>query len=224
MGDLDEMIRREFMRLMAITGALLPARDALAAVDASQSAETCGSPGAYEMANAHLWKVFSLTASKRALYPIVREQLSGLSKSLKEASTHEEHKKLCAATGNLFQLAGEIFFDGNRYTESAHCYSLAASASKEADEYDLWACALTRHAFIGMHERQFSETVPLLEAASLISQRGSSKLSTRYWVSAVQAETFARLGDFESCRRSLDAAEHVLSLSGDAQNGGLATL
>jgi tetratricopeptide (TPR) repeat protein len=182
--------------------------------------DACDFPGEYERMNAHLWQVFSLSASKRAVYPVVREQLNGLTESLKGASSHEEHKRLCAAAGNLFQIAGEIFFDSNRYTDSAHCYSLAANASKEAEEYDLWACALTRHAFIGMYERRFMDTVPLLEAAAAISRRGSSQLSTRYWVAAVQAEVFARLGDFESCRRSLDTAEQVLSLGGDVQNEG----
>ena len=34
-----------------------------------------------------------------------------------------------------------------------HCYTLAATASNEADAFDLWACAITRHAFIEMHEQ-----------------------------------------------------------------------
>src|SRR5258708_31351163 len=41
-----------------------------------------------------------------------------------------------------------------RISTRRHCYALAASAGKEAGLNDLWACALTRHAFIGLYERR----------------------------------------------------------------------
>lgn len=34
-------------------------------------------------------------------------------------------------------------------------------------------------------------------------------MSTRYWVAAVRAELFARLGDFDACNRALGEAEQV---------------
>jgi hypothetical protein len=52
-----------------------------------------------------------------------------------------------AATGRL---DSETLVDSNAYTDAAHCYTLAASASNEADAFDLWACALTRHAFVSL--------------------------------------------------------------------------
>ena len=39
---------------------------------------------------------------------------------------------------DLFQLAGEIFFDSTAYTDAAHCYTLGATASREAHHHDLW--------------------------------------------------------------------------------------
>jgi hypothetical protein len=41
----------------------------------------------------------------------------------------------------------------------------------------------------------------------------------RYWVAAVQAETFAGLGDLDRCQRALDTAEQVPELTGNVHNG-----
>jgi len=127
---------------------------------------------------------------------------------------------LCGLAGDVFQLAGEVMFDANQYTDAAHCYALAASASKEADAADLWACALVRHAFIGMYERRFTAAAPMLDLAAGLARRGDSSLSTQYWVAAVQAETYAGLGEMDGCGRALDAAEKVQSLGGHVHNGG----
>lgn len=117
-------------------------------------------------------------------------------------------------------MAGEIYFDGNRYTEAAHCYTLAATASREATGFDLWACAMTRHTFIAVYERKFVQAAPMLDVAATLARRGDSALSTRHWVSVVQAETFAGLGDFDTCQRALDAAERVRELPRPVHNGG----
>jgi tetratricopeptide (TPR) repeat protein len=118
------------------------------------------------------------------------------------------------------QLAGEIFFDANKYSDAAYCYTLAAVASKEAHAFDLWACAMTRHAFIEIYERRFDKAAPMLELAASLARRGDGALSTRYWVFSVQAHAFAGLGQLAACKRALDAAEQVSELSGDASNGG----
>ncbi|MFE9001141.1 hypothetical protein ACFYOY_03160 [Streptomyces sp. NPDC007875] len=34
---------------------------------------------------------------------------------------------------------------------------MAASASKDAGAFDLWACALTRHAYVGVYEGRYRE-------------------------------------------------------------------
>jgi hypothetical protein len=79
---------------------------------------------------------------------------------------------------------------------------------------------MTRHAFIEMYERRFDKASSMLELAARLARRGDESLSTRYWVSAVQAQVFAGLGKLAACQRALDAAERVRELSGDASNGG----
>jgi hypothetical protein len=56
-----------------------------------------------------------------------------------------------------FQLAGEIFFDGNEYGHAAHCYALAASAGRQDRSWDRWACALTRQSFVHIYDRQYAQ-------------------------------------------------------------------
>lgn len=60
----------------------------------------------------------------------------------------------------------------------------------------------------------------MLELAAALARRGDPTLSTRHWVAAVQAETFAGLGDLNACQRALDTAAAVQDLSGPVHNGG----
>lgn len=213
----DDMTRRELLRLLSITGALA----AVPNLD-SPTAATTGVTGAdwYERLHPHLWQVFTQAESKRLVYPVVREQLATLIGTLDRSHSESTHKDLCAQAGGLFQLAGEIFFDSDRYTDAAHCYALAADVSKEANAFDLWACALTRHAFIEIFEGRCAEAASILSVAERVSQRGDSQLSTRYWVAAVQAEARAGLGDLDACNCALDTAEQVHALNGPVMPGG----
>jgi hypothetical protein len=220
--ELDDMNRRELLRLLSVTGTVvaLPRIEAASSGDVSAHAIELSEIEQYEASNAQLWRVFSLSTSKRLVYPLVRQQLGLLTESLEQAQSEAAHKRLCGLAGDLFQLAGEIFFDSNRYTDAACCYTLAANACKEAAAYDLWACALTRHAFIGMYERRFANVISMLSAASRIAVHGDNQLSTRYWVAAVQAEAYAGLGDYAACSSALDLAEQVRGLPGEMTRSG----
>ncbi|MEU2854107.1 helix-turn-helix transcriptional regulator [Streptomyces syringium] len=214
-GGIDDMIRREFLRLVAVTGALT----ALAPDDVETFAGAVdrSSVDDFQRMNGHLWQVYQLARSKGSVTAIVRDQLSALNDALK---TYRQTTALCEAAGDLFQLSGELAFDGNRYTDAAASYTLAASASSNARAFDLWACALVRHAYVDVYEKRFAEAAETLEVARKIAQRGDSALSTRHWVASVQAEAYAGLGNFDACERALDEAQHVAQLSGLVHNGG----
>ncbi|MER0446189.1 transcriptional regulator [Streptomyces sp. Edi4] len=168
--------------------------------------------------NEHLWRVYQLARSKAAVHPMVREQLSSLTACL--ASRSGATDQLCVAAGDLFQLAGELAFNANRHTDAAASYSLAASASKESAAFDLWACALVRHAYVEMAGGGYGEATGLLHAAGQLAMRGDSSLSTRQWVASVEAEAYAGLGDLRACERALAEAEKVLDLDDHGHNAG----
>ncbi|HUR74486.1 MAG TPA: transcriptional regulator [Sporichthya sp.] len=221
----DDMNRRELLRLFTIAGAVIATPQVDDSLDLDRLAPRSGRLDAetatqYEALNRHLWQVFMLASSKGKIYPLVQDHLGALVESLQRSASEATRARLCALAADLFQLAGEIHFDANRYTDAAHCYTLAASASKEAGAYDLWACAMTRHAFIGVYERDYSKAAPMLDLAATLARRGDSAMSTRHWIAAVQAETRAGLGDFDGCQRALDSAEEVRCMTGQIHNGG----
>jgi transcriptional regulator with XRE-family HTH domain len=213
LAEIDDMQRRELLQLFSMVGAML----ALPTSSASAGSQAFAG---HANVNGHLWQIYSLASAKGEVMPLVRSQLTVLADELANPHGPDARRQLCALTGDLFQLAGEIFFDANAYTDAAHCYTLAAQASKDADAPDLWACAMTRNAYLLVYERRFAAAVPMLELADALARSGDSALSTRYWVAAVQAETYAGLGDFNSCQRALDTAEHVRDLTGPVHNGG----
>jgi transcriptional regulator with XRE-family HTH domain/tetratricopeptide (TPR) repeat protein len=226
--EFDDMNRRELLRLMSMAGTLVAMSGIENGVDWERLAYFAGGQhqldtaavAEYGTLNGHLWRVFVLSKTKRHTYPLVREQLTVLVNALQRSHGAAVHRNLCALTADLFQLAGEILFDGNHYTEAAHCYTLASTASKEGDAFDLWACALTRHAFIGVYEEQFAKAGPMLELAAGLARRGNQALSTRYWVRTVQAQAFAGLGDLDACQQALDEADDVHQLSGKIHTDG----
>ena len=225
-GGFDDMMRRELLRLLSMIGVLIMTSCADEPLDYSDYSSSTGSRfdnltvGDYAAMNDHLWRVFALSKSKGAVLPLVRDQLDVLITGLSRSRGISEHRRLCALASELLQLAGEIFFDANMYSDAAYCYNLAATASKEAAAFDLWACSMTRHAFIEMYERRFDKATPMLELAARLARRGDGALSTRYWVCSVQAQAFAGLGQLAACQRALDAAEQVRGLSDAASNGG----
>ncbi|MFI6908853.1 helix-turn-helix domain-containing protein [Nonomuraea sp. NPDC050394] len=220
LGESDEMNRRELLRLLSVAGTLvaLPPRDSANTDRAIASAPL--ELDQYEQLNAHLWQVFGLSQSKRLVYPVVSRQLRVLTAALEQTRNLAAHRRLCTLTGDLFQLAGEILFDSDRYSDAAHCYTLAADAGKQAGAHDLWACALTRHAFISLSERRFPQAASILSAAARVANRGDRRLATRHWVATVQAQAFAGMGDLTACERALDTADHVTMLTGPLASSG----
>jgi tetratricopeptide (TPR) repeat protein len=155
------------------------------------------------------------------MYPLIREQLSALTSALGTARRAQDRRALCALVADTAQLAGEVWFDANRYTEAAQCYTLAADAGREAGNRDLWACALVRHSFVSLYASRFDQALPLLDAAGRLARHGDSRLPARHWVASVQAQVLAGMGDADGCKRALEAASRVQELTGTAPGGWL---
>ncbi|MER6052300.1 helix-turn-helix transcriptional regulator [Streptomyces sp. NPDC001793] len=213
--EIDDMIRREFLRLIVVAGSLT----ALTPENADAIAEVAdrGSAEDFRLMNCHLWQVYQLARAKSSVNAVVKDQLGALNEALKESS---RAGGLYEAAGDLFQLSGELSFDGNRYTDAAASYTLAAEASSHARAFDLWACALVRHAYVDVYERRYSEAAETLDVARRVAKRGDSTLSTRYWVASVQAEVYAGLQDLAACGKALDEAQRVADLTAPVHPGG----
>ncbi|MFE5327939.1 helix-turn-helix transcriptional regulator [Embleya sp. NPDC056575] len=215
--SIDDMIRRDFLRAIAVASALasLTVDDANALTEGVQR----GHSSDHLQMNEHLWQVYLRARTKGSVHPIVRDQLSTLTGALDRGSG-TELRRLCSAAADLFQLAGELAFDGGRYSDAAASYALAATAGKDAESFDLWACALVRHAYVELFQQRPRQATRTLLGAEQVARRGDSSLSTRHWVACVQAEAYAGLGELTACERALDRAEKVAELNGPGHNGG----
>ena len=227
-SEIDDLNRREFLRLLSVAGTLLVVPAVESGLDWERMHYFANCTGRldpqtldqYAALQAHLWRTFASPGCLGASFRIVQNQLGVLTRNLEQSHGPTTHQRLCALAGDLFQLAGEILFDANQYADAAHCYSSAASASKEAGVFDLWACAMTRHAFIAIYERRFDSALPMLDLAGRLALSGDAALSTRYWVDAVRAQALAGLGELRACERAIAQAERVQQLEGPLHNGG----
>lgn len=203
-----DMYRRKILSLLgtAATLVLLPPHDEL---DAVEQVRRSGDPDQLQVLTTSLWQTYGLATNKQSVYPLVVDQLRTLITAIGEVRTDAERRTLCVIASELFQLAGEILFDGDFYTDALAFYGHAASAAKEGQAYDQWACALVRHGFVSMYDHQHREASTILDAAARIASRGDSQLPTRHWVAAVKAQAAAALNDLSGCEAALEAAQKI---------------
>ncbi|WP_454194099.1 hypothetical protein [Nocardia sp. Marseille-Q1738] len=222
--ETDDMNRRELLQSLSVSSAALATSidwDRVVASDDVDRRIEIATTDQYAAMNQLLWQQYSSAPTKAAALPAVREHLSVLVSGLRRSDSDSVRRRVCELAAEISQLAGEILFDGDRYPEAAYCYTVAASLSKEAAAWDLWACALTRQAYISIHDNCFPAAVTLAESARHIARRGDHALSTRYWADAVHAQALAGLGDYDGWGRAADSAEGVLSMSYLRSNGWL---
>ena len=214
----DDVNRRELLRLFSMTGATLalPAdsfdAERLQAVASGHSRPDTKVVDDLARLNDHLWHVYGLTTQKKSILPLARDQVAVLSDTLARTD-QAERPRVCQLVSDAYQLIGEVFFDADQYADAAQCYLLASTAAQEAKAHNLWAAALTRHAFIAVYEQQYDKAVPMLDLASGIAFRGDPEMGIRYWVAAVRAEASAGTGDGLQCERDLDTAAGVVALA-----------
>ena len=226
--ETDGVDRRELLRLLTTASAFVGAPPNTGPVDWERIAAAADHSwpldtetlSQYRTLNASLWRTFGSSEYKATASPLVHRQLALITDALRRPQGPAVRPQLCAVAADLLQLAGELAFDADRYDEAAQCYSLAATASREANAFDLWACAMTRYAYVSLYDGAFSAAEPMLDAAARLATNGDSSLSTRHWVQSVRAQALAGLGRFDECERALDAAEEVHQLRGEVHNGG----
>lgn len=224
----DDVNRRELLRLISLAGSLITVPLSLSDIDFDRMEYAAQHPGRLDSAtldnyatiNRDLWRAYSNASAKNCVMPAVREHLTAVVASLEKPLDSSVRDRLNKLASDIFQLCGEIMFDSNRYADAAHCYALATNACKEANAFDLWACAMTRHAFIGIYEERHRNARVLLSGAQRLADKGDPQLSTRHWVAAVQAQAHAGLGEFDACQRALDRAEQVGRLTAPTPTSG----
>jgi hypothetical protein len=124
--------------------------------------------------NVGLWAMFTTAQAKAGTFPAVRDQIGRLTDALRRPQSPAVRRQVCALIADVFQIAGEILFDANRYADAEYCYTLAATAAREAGAMDLWACAVNRHAYISIYEQRFRDALPLLHLGAHLARKGDT--------------------------------------------------
>lgn len=209
---IEDMIRRKFLHLltMASSALILP-------IDWAQVGATLTQPQQMNSAaiqnlgniNRNFWAIYRTSSQKHTILSDVIIHLDVLIQALSQASSYQQRQSYSLLIADLAQLSGEIFFDSNLYVEASQAYVTAATTAKEAKAYDLWACALVRHSFLHIYDRDFIKALPLLQAAGRAAQQGDSTLATKHWIAMVSAQAYAGTGQYDECQNALDLAEEV---------------
>ena len=163
--------------------------------------------------NGQYWHLYINASLKPLILDGVLGQLKTIRQYLKHPHPTQVYTSLCALVSDLAQLAGEIYFDLHDHTTASICYTFATTAAKESRAYDLWACALTRYAFLPLYEKHYQEALPLLQGAQQLARNGDTSLCTRFWAAAVEAEAQSGLSNVDACQRALDEAQGVLEIN-----------
>ncbi len=217
--DMDTK-RRELLQLLSTAGLMLALP--FPGVDWERIEGAMARPSRFdetvlsdlETVNRSLWNLYLATSKKASVFDGTLGQWKTLVQFLRDPHSVTMHQRLYALASEISQLVGEISFDLNDHPPAQASYTFAALAAKEVGEYDLWACALVRHAFLPLYQQQYGHALPLLQEVHALAERGDSALPTRFWAAAVEAETHAGLLDLAACQSALDQAQEVLSVSG----------
>ncbi|GAB4590041.1 helix-turn-helix domain-containing protein [Nocardia sp. IFM 10818] len=213
--EITDMNRRELLLLLSVAATVHAARidwDQLVRADVGDRVDA-GVISQYAQVNQALWDTYSTETSKATVFPAVLEHVKVLVQTARHPGTDLVDRQVRELVSDVLQLAGEVLFDADLYADAAQCYTLAAEFAADAKAHDLWACALTRHAYLGIYDQRCDQVLPLLQDAGAIAGQGDSALSTRYWVQTVHAHALAGIGDASGCARAFDAARGVYDLS-----------
>lgn len=125
---------------------------------------------------------------------------------------------LCALAGETAQLLGDIcFFERNADTANRY-YDVAMEAAQEAQNEVLQAVIVGRRSFVPLYAGDTRLAFSLIQhALQLASHEASNEI--RAWLSVVEAEAQAALGNEQACETALQHAEQWL----DQHQDGIST-
>lgn len=210
-----DQLRRDLLHLLGTAGVTLPFSELafgwrqMRKFVAKSSQLDVEIVHSLEMVNKYLWDLYKTVTPKSLALDGVLGQIKTLLHFLRETQAASSYRKLSALTSEMSQLAGEIFFDCQDHHSAATCYAFSATAAKDAEDYDLWACALVRYAFLPIYNAQYQSALPYVQEAQRLAQKGVGGFTTRYWVAAVEAEVLSGIGDLLGCQKALAKAQET---------------
>ena len=117
-------------------------------------------------------------------------------------------KKLYSVAGETAQIIGQMLFDIHDYANAWSCYKFSINAAQNAYNYDLESVGLGRMSFLYTYNKQAYKALPLLQKAQQLPKTTGNDIISP-WISAIEAEVYASMGDSDACSRALERAEQI---------------
>ena len=117
-------------------------------------------------------------------------------------------RRLYVAAADASQLAGWLLFGLGQHEAARSYYGVALDAAREAGDRALAGYVLGSMSFIPGQRREPVKALQLVQQAQRTASEGSPA-SLRAWLSALEAEHSATLGDAGATRTALDRAERA---------------
>src|SRR5579883_47558 len=136
------------------------------------------------------------------------EHLRTIIQLLKQVQTRDALQRLCSLAGEAAQILGKTLFDLHEYTLAWSYYTFSLKAAQAAFNHDLWAVGLGRMSLLLIYWHQPREALPLLQEAQQLTVQSPRVVC---WLTAVQAEVYAHLGDADACDAALKIASTLAS-------------
>ncbi len=119
------------------------------------------------------------------------------------------YQRLCAISSQQAQIVGEIYFDMRDFVKAHGCFKSSVEAAREAQNNDLYAVALARWSFLTTYNKQFQESLSLIDAANHVAIRHATPI-VRSWIAAIEAEVQANLQAPSLSLKALERAEIIV--------------
>ena len=125
---------------------------------------------------------------------------------LKELHPTPIYERLCSLASENALLLGKNFHDVREYDLAWEYYKFSLKIAQDSHNMDLWANGVGRIALLLIYWGQPQHALPLLHEAQK-NEIHNQRL--RPWLSAIEAEIHAILGDVDACQRSLDLSKEI---------------
>lgn len=124
----------------------------------------------------------------------------------------DQHQRVCRILAQNYQLAGSVARDRFQYTKALEFFQKAEKLHEDTQLPDLTVTAIARRSIALLRkdpERYLVQSLTLYSSA--LDEAKHAEPHTQAYVLSHHAEALARKGDYDTCIRSLDQAEMLLS-------------
>lgn len=123
---------------------------------------------------------------------------------LRRPQSKEIASRLYSLAGECTQLLGKTLYDAQEYILAWFYYAFSLKAAQAASNHELWATGLGRMSLLLMYWKRPQAALPFLQEARQLTIQSPR---IRCWLTAIEAEIHAHLGDVEACDTALATAK-----------------